>query len=756
MLAYLDDILEPQDAEELGKKIDESEFATGLMHRVRDCVTRPRLGVPAVAAKGLTGDPNTVAEYLDNTLEPAQVPEFEKICLESDVHLAEAAACHQILTLVLGEPAEVDPANRERVYRLIQRTDLGQVAAAATEPARPDRTPRPSDTPAPVTPARRNKPEVPDYLRESARARRWPAFIAWMLVAAVVTMMILFVAGPPELRRMVAQWTGGGENAEQLAANEQQANDLAMPESLPAEGTVDDAAALPPADETVPGEGLTDEPARDATAGDTTEPASEPIVEQPAPEPAPLRLPGEAITDEPVVDDAMPAEEPPLPSTDAAFDSGSGVTDTPPVPGDITVEPAADMPVEDAPVADVAAGEVPTGDLPIGPANPLRDPTTKPLDIAVAAGAEMGRLLTDTQVAVVFDDENNTWRRLPAKAVIAAGDRVLTLPGFRPSITLSNGVSLQAAAPSLLVFEGMDQNSVPVVSIQFGQLTMLTVGKAGAQVRLRFGENESLITFVSAQSNLALEVLPRLAPGDNPEARPANLAVDLYATSGEIDILQAGEQLVVKAPSHAVLTELSAADLPDGELPVWATKSTISPLEEKAAVAIEKELTADRPLQLTLNELAISRRAEVRALAIRCSGYLDNFDTYITALNDIDQRAAWPAQIESLKAAIARNPQTAAAVRKSFEQQRDNHAAKLYRMLWGYTAEQLAAGDAERLVDSLADDHLDVRVLSFWNLQNMTGLSLFYRPEFNEAKRRPAITKWREKLQEGKIVPKAG
>src|SRR5262245_39005482 len=131
LLAYLDDILEPSQAREIGDKLNESSFASSLVSRIREVMRRRRLTAPTLSGPGVGVDPNAVAEYLDNTLAPDGVADIEKICLESDVHLAEVAACHQILTLALGEPVNIPAQTRERMYA------LGPTAAKMTLAAQP-------------------------------------------------------------------------------------------------------------------------------------------------------------------------------------------------------------------------------------------------------------------------------------------------------------------------------------------------------------------------------------------------------------------------------------------------------------------------------------------------------------------------------------------------------------------------------------------------------------------------------------------
>ncbi|MCE9534400.1 MAG: hypothetical protein K8T89_25255 [Planctomycetes bacterium] len=122
LLSYLDDTLEPAEARLMGEKVAESELAQELIERIKKVTRRRGLSAPPVSGDDgdAATDPNSVAEYLDNALAADQLEEIEQSALDSDAHLAEVATCHQILTLVLGEPAKIPPTARQHMYRLVK------------------------------------------------------------------------------------------------------------------------------------------------------------------------------------------------------------------------------------------------------------------------------------------------------------------------------------------------------------------------------------------------------------------------------------------------------------------------------------------------------------------------------------------------------------------------------------------------------------------------------------------------------------
>jgi hypothetical protein len=134
LLAYLDDTLDPAQAKEIGQKVAESHVAQELVDRIKKVTRRRGLAVPASGPDKI--DANIVAEYLDNDLPSDKVAEIEEHALNADAVLAEIAACHQILALVLGEPAHVPPTARQRMYQLVKgRESIKNRRAARVGPA---------------------------------------------------------------------------------------------------------------------------------------------------------------------------------------------------------------------------------------------------------------------------------------------------------------------------------------------------------------------------------------------------------------------------------------------------------------------------------------------------------------------------------------------------------------------------------------------------------------------------------------------
>jgi hypothetical protein len=191
-------------------------------------------------------------------------------------------------------------------------------------------------------------------------------------------------------------------------------------------------------------------------------------------------------------------------------------------------------------------------------------------------------------------------------------------------------------------------------------------------------------------------------------------------------------------------------------LPKWITAAPIRDLERRASEQVAQALPTDRLARLEFMQMLLRPQKEVKRLALRSLGYIGVFDDMVAALNNPDFKNEWSDfYIDQLREAVGRDAESAAAVRAAFEKQFPDQAADLYRMLWGYSNQDLIAGQDAKLVKGLDDDLLAVRVLSSWNLKDLTGLGQLYQPDQTAARRQPWALRWRQRLDAKEIRVKS-
>jgi len=175
LLAYLDEVLPAPQAEEIGKKLQESPMGNSLVRRIQDVLRQRRLSSPSVTGPGMGIDPNAVAEYLDGTLPADGIASVERICLESDLHLAEVASCHRMLAELHRDPTALEPFD-EANGRAALAASQADITGPLIDPSTSRGTARPR--PAAVV----------------GNPRRSTSWLAW-LSAAVAFLLLISLGG---------------------------------------------------------------------------------------------------------------------------------------------------------------------------------------------------------------------------------------------------------------------------------------------------------------------------------------------------------------------------------------------------------------------------------------------------------------------------------------------------------------------------------------------------------------------------------
>ncbi len=808
LLAYMDDMLDPSDQEELGRKIEASPFATELIHRSRDAVRRLRLSAPeplAGESEDLHGgdrnlDANTAAEYLDSILSPDDVAEFERSCLEAgpnaDMLLAEAVSCHHILTLVLGEPAEVDADMRQRMYEIVQHSAPVEAKQVRIEPAHKTPTLEPaSATPsAPLRAARRpavdpDESAVPDYMREAARIRRGEKrrIAAVVLAAAlggVVTYLVMSTkdAEPPkELAKM------GDEEALTAGVEIGAAAPVESPATTGEAAADEDGGGAAPAFDprTTASEAAPAEPATEVEQGaDQDTAGAEPTAETTAP-PVAVDVP-------PVVAETAPVVEPATPVTEPMSDVGAGTADDPGTP------PAIPSPTESAviePQATAAASpDHPFGSPPVDPvatppvaADPGAIAAADPAAAAAPEGAEgeaadaevaddqprqLGAYLGNEDLLLRFDPATSAWLRLPPRSALAAGDRLLVLPAFRTHVVLGQDVNAFIGGGTEITLTTAAEAASDAaadfgLAIPFGRV-ILNSGASGNRIALVLGD-ETRVIALGPSSSIAINVERRFVPGRDPQQEPYPLEVSYFLTTGSAEWGDGGEGQ--SAEGEASWTTIDGADSAPqsiAELPPWINSESLTGLDESARDVVEEALAAGQPATIPLLELTDparrGKRIEVRGLAGKSAAYIGEFEPLVNSLSDMNERPRWKERVETLRAAVARDPESLERIFDALSVQLGEKAAgDLTEMLLGFdsedvgtTKEEVQDGALVRLINWLDDEDLSYRVLASYNINEITGTTSLggYRPEHVASKRKGEIRFYWDRLEKGDLTPR--
>ena len=452
----------------------------------------------------------------------------------------------------------------------------------------------------------------------------------------------------------------------------------------------------------------------------TKEPANEPATE-----------PSKKAANTPIKESAPPPVKPP--TTDLVIKS-----ETP-----VKVKPDAEPDAE----SDAAA-----------PDKSGTEPTTKPAVEPLPLPPEpLGRLVSSDQV-LLKDDPAGGWVRVAANQLLMP-QRLLALPTYRAKVNLLTvGVTLKILGGTQIELLPGSPQDLPGIRVLYGRVVMMPLGNAGSQLRVALGSRSGVVTFPDAESVAALEVRRIHVPGTDPEVGPPHVVANLYAATGgvvwdETGGGQGGKTTQLAAPQWVGFNaDLTLAPAASKELPKWIESDIMGRLERGASAAIAQALPTDSPARLRLLELTSRPQKEVRWLALRCLGYIGQYRDMVTVLNDTAHKLDWSDYIDQLCEAVARDSESAAAVRLALEKQYPQQAADLYRMLWSYSDKDLETGEDIKLVRALRDETLAVRVLSFWNLKDLTGLGgQIYQPEQTAAKRQQPTRRWEQRLEAKEI-----
>lgn len=715
LLAWMDGLLPAADQEELGAKVAASPIAPRLVERIRDVMARPGLVAPRPDGRGLADDPNTIAEFLDNVLPADQLELFERVCIESDMHLAEAADCHAVLAEMARNPSAIAPLDRRLHKRLLDHVGrAGQQQADLPAPSRSQARARAHEDAAATVAAIREAVEAGHMVGRAgpALAGRRASWAAWVS-AGVAALLLLGLVGL--LARTLLVSPAGGRDV------------VAVRDDKPQAAAV---VTEPPAP-VAPGHGAQE--TTPATPDTTPAPSDD--------EPEPQLADGPA-TPGPTAVAAVPVPEP-------------RVVPEPPRPNPPPTVPLPQM-------------ELPDGEPIV--------PEAGPAAAAVAPGAvaEGGALLHR-----VGEGDEAEWKPLAPGDQLGEVEEFAVPAHSFPRVTRTRGDISIRLHPGSLAALVTDANGVPRIEVVFGRAVAWTEAAEATLGITAGGLSGVVVLGPRQAVGVEVDLLrdPGTDPAVVPPGRRAivHTSGGLRWRQTEVDGGPPGQPLAgleIEEPlpprGELVWTSAdpaTAKKISVGRSPDWLQAQAAATRPEQAAgLELALRLAAGDDLEATLRTMAADRKAENRVAAAITAALIGDYEPAVGLLcADSPELKLRDGQWTSLEAAtvqqaLARGANAAAKVREAFAAQAPaGRGDELFLLARGLSREELATGGAAMLVESLADGSLVIRRYAFHDLlavfpEDPTA-RIEYRPDRPPGLNDKALEWWRRKVAEAVATP---
>ena len=691
LLAYLDDVLAPEDTKIIGQKIQESPMAQLLVSRIREVMRRRRLKAPDVFGPEMGIDPNIVSQYLDNTLSADRYADVERVLLASDEMLAEAAACHQVLTVILADPSDVSTASRERLYALGPVDVSSQLAVSGeTSIATTSRTPESiatrngstsSNVKSPATVWRQDETTttVPDYLKPSPWSQR-------IFPSAIVALLVVICA---------ALLAPGFMTGVQQANNE-----------IQRKGARDKSGGPAVSDESII---LTDADNR------TIELASRPddVTLPPSPSPATSIRP------------KLPAGIDPVPPKDDS--------DGTPVPAP---KPGTKSRDSDSP-ADAQLAVRPSKGEPSLPAKPTPIPPETVAVIPITYASNDG-------VLVRLDEALQHWFMIPHRSAMKPGETIANIEPYEGVLDFDKG-SVRAS----LIGETLVNLLIPGevgttgLSIRKGRIVIQngrTDENRPATIGIAIGDDLWKLELMSSETVCGLEVTPRETSQFQKLQDYHWYQATLYVISGSAKWTnltgksqEVGDHMALNIiPEKDALVRSNPISFPSA--PDWcdsAKRKAMMMRRHQYQTQFEKAFELNQPVdQSMLTLVKNSKFPKIAELAAQCLSAIESDAALVETLAECQYEEARFAARDGLRQWLPLNPDRGLKLMKELESYYPPaEADAVYQMLWGFSRDDVTNSKATSwlLINWMRSQRLEIRELADFWVERLIGRKTEFR-----------------------------